>query len=70
MILSHTHAQGVQQLVCMSVVVAVIVIGTKIARSHVLDICACCKYNQSLNIGEKLVYMYVFQIVKKGLLAV
>ena len=69
MILPHTHAQGVQQLFCMSVVVTVIVIDTKIARSRVLDICACCKYNQSLNIGEKLVYMYVFRIVKKGLLA-
>ena len=45
------HAQGVKQLVCPSVVV----VGTKIARSRVLGICACYKHNQSVDIGEKLV---------------
>ena len=50
------HAQGVKQSICMSVVVVVvIVIGTKIARSHILGICVCCKYNQSIDIGEELV---------------
>ena len=56
MILPHAHEQGVQQLVCMSVVVViVVVVGTKITRSRVLGIYACCKYNQSVDIGEKLV---------------
>ena len=30
--------------VCTSVVV--VIVGTKIARSRILGICACCKYNQ------------------------
>ena len=48
--------QGVKQLVCLSVIVVVIIIvGTKIARSRVLDICACCKHNQAVEIGEKLI---------------
>ena len=50
-----THAQGEKQSVCLSVVVVVVVVvvGTKIARSHVLGICACCKHNQLVDIGEK-----------------
>ena len=47
------HAQGVKQSVCPSVVV--VVVGMKIARSRVLGVCACCKHNQSVDIGEKLV---------------
>ena len=31
------------------------VVTTKIARSRVLGICACCNYNESVDIGEKLV---------------
>ena len=50
--LPRAHAQGVKQSVCPSVVV---VVGTKIARSRVLGVCACCKHNQSVDIGEKLV---------------
>ena len=34
------------------VVVVVVVVGTKIARSRVLGICACYKHNQSVDIGE------------------
>ena len=45
-----THAQGVKQLVCPSVVV-----GTKITRSQIVGICACCKHNELVDIGEKLV---------------
>ena len=44
-LLPRAHAQGVKQSVCTSVVL-VIVVGTKIARSRVLGICACCRYNQ------------------------
>ena len=51
MSLPRAHAQGVKQSVCPSVVV----VGTKIARSRVLGVCACCKHNQSVDIGEKLV---------------
>ena len=47
--LPRAHAQGVKQS---SVVV---VVGTKIARSRVLGVCACYKHNQSVDIGEKLV---------------
>ena len=50
-LLPRAHAQGVKQSVCPSVV------GTKIARSRVLGVCACCKHNQSADIGEKLAYM-------------
>ena len=39
----------------MSVVVAVIVVGTKTASSQDLGICACCKHNESVDICEKLV---------------
>ena len=51
--LPHTHAQGVKQSVCPSVVV--VIVGTKIIRSQVLGICACCKHNELVDIGEKLV---------------
>ena len=51
-LLPHTHAQGVKQLVCPSVVV---VVGTKIAICEVLHICACCNHNKLVEIGEKLV---------------
>ena len=44
---------------------SVIVVGTKIARSRVLGICACCKHKQSVDIGEKLVYMR-FELLKKA----
>ena len=60
-LLPHVHAQGVKQSVCPSVVV-----GTKIARSRVLGICACCKHNQSVDIGEKLVCIR-FRIARKHL---
>ena len=49
----------------MSVVVVVVVVGTKIARSRILGICAHCKHNQSVDIGEKLVYMR-FELLKKA----
>ena len=57
-------AQGVKQSVCMSVNV-VVVVGTKITGSCILGICACCKHNQSLDIGEKLVCRR-FELVKKA----
>ena len=60
--LPRAHAQGVKQS---SVVVVVVVVGTKIARSRVLGICARCKHNQSVDIGEKLVYMR-FELLKKA----
>ena len=67
MLLPRAHAQGVKQSVCMSVVVVVVVVvvGTKIARSRVLGICACCKHNQSIDIGEKLVCTR-FELLKKA----
>ena len=46
-LLPCAHAQGIKQSVYPSVV-----IGTKIATSLVLGICACCKRNESV---EKLV---------------
>ena len=39
----------------MSVVIVVVIVGMKIARSRDLDICACCKHNESVGICEKLV---------------
>ena len=64
--LPRAHAQGVKQSVCMSVVVVVVVVvGTKIARSRVLGVCACCKHNQSIDIGEKLVCTR-FELLKKA----
>ena len=58
--LPRVHAQGVKQSVCPSVVV-----GTKIARSRILGIYACCKHNQSVDIGKKLVYT-CFKLLKKA----
>ena len=46
MLLPRAHAQGVKHVV----VVVVVVVGTKIARSRVLGICAYCKHNQSVDI--------------------
>ena len=63
-LLPRTYAQGIKQSVCPSVVVIVVVIGTKIARSRVLGICACCNYNQSVDNGENLVCM-PFELLKK-----
>ena len=48
----------VKQSVCMTVVV-----GTKIARSRVLGACACCKYDQSVDIVEKVVSI-CFELLK------
>ena len=56
--------QGVKQSVCLSVVV-VVVVGSKIARSRVLDVYVCCKHNQSIDIGEKLVCTG-FEFLKKA----
>ena len=60
-----THVQGVKQSVCPSVVIIIVVIGTKIARFRILGICACCKHNQSVDISEKLVFMR-FELLKKA----
>ena len=59
---SHTHVQGVKQSVRLSVVV-IIIVGTKIARSQVLGVYACCKHNQSVDISEKLVFT-CFKLLK------
>ena len=48
-----------------ALVVVVVVVGTKIARSRVLGVCACCKHNQSIDIGEKLVCTR-FELLKKA----
>ena len=45
--------------------VVIVVIGTKIARSRVLGVCACCKHNQSVDIDEKLVCTG-FELIKKA----
>ena len=63
--LPRARAQGVKQSVCLSVVVVVVVIGTKIARSRVLGIYASCKHNQSVDIGEKLVCTS-FELLKRA----
>ena len=63
--LPRAHAQGVKQSVCPSVVVVVVVVGTKIARSRVLGVCTCCKHNQSVDIGEKLACTG-FELLKKA----
>ena len=62
LLLPCTHAQGVKQSVCLSIVV---VVGTKIARSCVLGICVCYKHNQLVDIGEKLVCTR-FELLKKA----
>ena len=46
-------------------VVVVVVVGTKIVRSRVLGICAYCKHNQSVDIGEKLGYTG-FELLKRA----
>ena len=43
----------------------VVVVGTKIARSRVLGVCACYKHIQSIDIDEKLVYTG-FELLKKA----
>ena len=65
-LLPRAHAQGIKQSVCPSVVV-VVVVGTKIARSRILGICAYYKHNQSVDIDEKLVCT-CFELYSKGLL--
>ena len=60
--LPRAHAQGVKQSVCPSVVV---VVGTKIARSRVLGVCAYYKHNQSVDIGERLGYAG-FELLKRA----
>ena len=60
-LLPRGHAQGVKQSVCPSVVV----VGIKIAISCLLGICMCYKHNQSVDIGEKLVYTR-FKLLKKA----
>ena len=64
-LLPRAHALGVKQSVCTSVVVVVVVVGTKIARSRVLGVCACYKHNQSVDIGEKMVCTR-FEFLKKA----
>ena len=63
--LLRIHAQAVKQSVCLSViiVIVIVVIGTKIARSRILGICVSCKHNQSVDIGEKLGCMR-FELLK------
>ena len=56
--LPRTHAQGVKQS-------SVVVVGTKIARSRVLGVCACYKHIQSIDIDEKLVCTG-FELLKKA----
>ena len=41
----------------------VVVVATKIARSQVLGICACCKHNESMDTGKKLVSIH-FELLK------
>ena len=54
MLLPRAHVQGVKQSV-LSVICRLSVVATKITRSRVLGICTCCSYNESVDIGEKLV---------------
>ena len=63
--LPHVLVQGVKQLVYPSIVVVVVIVGMKIARSRILGICVCCKHNQSIDIGEKLVCT-CFELFKKA----
>ena len=58
--LPRAHAQGVKQSS-----VVVVVVGTKIARSGVLGVCACYKHIQSIDIDEKLVCTG-FELLKKA----
>ena len=43
----------------------VVVVSTKIARSRVLGVYACCKHSQSVDIGEKLACT-CFEFLKKA----
>ena len=47
------------------IVVVVVVVDTKIARFQVLGIYVCCKHNQLVDIGEKLIYIG-FKLLKKA----
>ena len=49
--LPHAHVQGAIGLVCLLSVIVIVV--TKIARSRVLGIYACCNYHKLVDIGEK-----------------
>ena len=56
------HAQGVKQ----SVSVIVVIVSTKIARSCILGICACCK----VDIGENLNWLvYTLRIAQENFYA-
>ena len=71
-ILPRALAQGIKHSVCLSVVivvVVVIVVGMEIARSRILGIYVCCKHNQSVDIGEKLVCTH-FKLHKKAYILV
>ena len=48
-----------------ALVVVVVIVGMKIARSRVLGVCAYCKHNQPVDIGEKLVYTG-FKLLKRA----
>ena len=63
----HACARGkaIGLSVVVVVVVVIVVVGTKITRSRVLGICASSKHNQSVDIGEKLVYTR-FELLKKA----
>ena len=52
-------------VVCPSVVVVIVVVSMKITRSRVLGVYSCCKHNQSVDIGEKLVCTG-FKFLKKA----
>ena len=47
------------------VIVIIVVVGRKIARSCILGICACYRHNQLVDIGEKLVCTR-FELLKKA----
>ena len=49
--LPHAHVQGAIGLVCLLSVIVIVV--TKIARSRVLGIYACCNYHKLVDISEK-----------------
>ena len=61
--LDHVHSSP-HFYPCMGLSV-VVVVGTKIVRSHVLGICTYCLHNQSVDIGEKLVCT-CFELLKKA----
>ena len=59
LLLPRVHAQGVKQSVLSVVCCLLSVVVTKIARSRVLAICACYNYHGLVDVGEKLVSMFV-----------